>query len=121
MKEFIEPQNMEEALNRKAELVENIQRIDLQLSDKCRIDPDTHKRLDDRAFHQWRRAALQAKLGFTNELRKVKAAMRVFTPPERSSNLELLRRAHALLCQLRSTTDLTAEESAEIDAIGEFL
>lgn len=113
---------------RRAELVAQIQQIDVDLGNKNREIGGV--RQSDHEWHQWRTKALGAKRFIAEELRLTKAWVRdrrneghaaltgVATPQD--SAVAMLARAYRLLRALQQETDLTAEELAEIDAIQAF-
>lgn len=65
------PPNLEEARNRKAELQDEVETIQYQLSEKDKTD-DEGNRVSPKKYHKWRRQAVKALLAKKVELRFLK-------------------------------------------------
>lgn len=97
------------------QLTREIEKINIQLSDNNRINPETQERLTGRAYADWRKSAQVAKSHMLERLREVnhelKKLGRDLGESKQDTVIGLLEQ---LLLETKRTNELLAEEYEEV-------
>lgn len=107
---------MTEQLDLEAErlqLTKEIERINIQLSDNNRIDPESQERLTGRAYADWRKKAQIAKSHMLERLREVNYELKKFGVDQRDSKLDTIADLLTELVQLTKETNILLEAEYE--------
>lgn len=90
---------LEEMQSRKLELIDGIQSIEIQLSDKDKRDPETGERLDHKHYHEWRRGAIVARSYKVKEVRALNARINKLIDNETRTQLHRIESKLDLIIQ----------------------
>lgn len=126
--EFVPPQSIEEAEERRQQLIQRIQEIQADLGNRNRTDP-SGARIRSQDYWSWKKKAVDKLTILQTELRRVKQwitqhnnAERPHEPRPLETPIELLRDAYVLLYRLREEgVELNAEEEDVLDGLRDFL
>ena len=121
----VPPASLEEAEARRRELVENIQRIQSQLSSRHRTTPGGD-RVATIKYKEWRQRVIYAMTCLLRDLRSVKAWIRdrrvreglaAWGLPKNPSTDDLLLALHVVARRLAAGTKPTADEQGVLEAV----
>lgn len=96
-------------------LTSEIEKINIQLSDNNRIDPETQKRLTGLAYTEWRKRAQIAKSHMLERLREVNYELKKLGRDVGESKQDtVIGLLEQLLLETKRTNELLAEEYEEV-------